>query len=161
MTHAPTTIEWKIPNRMADATRLAREAFAWVDSFAVSDQAKYNVRLILEEMLSNVIKYGYDDDREHLISICLRLDGDAISIELVDDANPFDPNLHLTPEDIAEHLDQGEEGGFGIALVRSICGNFDYRRENNRNRVTLHVGALDPDAPLPSRSDDSLQGTLP
>ena len=87
---------WQIPNQLGPATAMTRDALKWANAFPISDQAKYSLRLALEEMLSNTVKYGY-------------------------------------------------AGGFGIELVRRICRHMGYRREQNRNRVTLHIESADLD----------------
>lgn len=135
---------WEIPNRLETAIAVAREALDWADGFPISDQSKYTIRLAIEEMLSNTIKYGYDDNQEHLISIQIAADSELIRIELVDDARPFDPTQH--PElDIERHLAEGIDGGFGIALVRRICKTVGYRRDGQYNRLALQIAVLDPD----------------
>ena len=135
---------WQIPNRMEPAIAMAREAMEWVESFPISEQSKYSIRLTLEEMLSNTVKYGYDDSAEHLITIRIAADSELIRIELMDDGHPFDPTRQATP-DVEHRIEEGLIGGFGIELVRRLCKQMDYQREADRNRTTLHIGILDPD----------------
>jgi serine/threonine-protein kinase RsbW len=135
---------WEIPNRLDTATAVAREALDWAGGFPISEQSKYTIRLAIEEMLSNTIKYGYDDTQEHLISIQIAAGSEFIQIELVDDARPFDPTLQAEP-DIERSIEEGIEGGFGIALVRRICKTVGYRRDGDYNRLTLQIAVFDPD----------------
>jgi len=136
---------WQIPNQLGPATAFARHALAWANVFPISDQAKYSLRLTLEEMLSNTVKYGYADSAVHLMSIWIGIDSELIQIELVDDARPFDPTLQPKP-DITRNVEMGIAGGFGIELVRRICCHMGYRREQDRNRITLHIESADPDS---------------
>ncbi|NLG35071.1 MAG: ATP-binding protein [Lentisphaerae bacterium] len=135
---------WNIPNQMGAATALAREALEWAEAFPISDQSKYSVRLALEEMLTNTVKYGYEDQSEHLISVQITADSEVIRIEMDDDARPFDPTGQ-TQADIQQRLEEDEEGGFGIELVRRICKTIGYRREGDHNRLTMQIAILDPD----------------
>lgn len=133
---------------------MTRDALAWAHDFPISDQAKYSLRLALEEILSNTVKYGYADQADHLISVWIAIDSELIQIELVDDACPFDPTLHPKP-DIAHNVEMGIPGGFGIELVRHICRHMGYRREQDRNRLTLYISSADPD----SESESELAAT--
>ena len=138
---------WRIPNRMGPATALAREAMEWLDPAPVSEQAKYFIRLTLEELLSNTIKYGYDDSAEHFITVRILLDPDFIRLELTDDGHVFNPTLQPSP-DVEQNLNSDKEGGFGIELVRRLCRDMNYRRQADHNLTTVHIGTLDPDEPL-------------
>ena len=40
---------------------------------------------MLDEVVLNVIEHGHDDDHEHRIDITLRLVGDLLTIQVVDD----------------------------------------------------------------------------
>ena len=136
---------WQVPNQMEPAHEAAREALDWVEAFPIAEQAKYSVRLALEEMLSHTIKDGDEDKNEHLITIHIAADSELVRIDLQDDGKPFDPTQHSAPDDLEDHLDAGVEGGFGIELVRCICRRGDYQREGDQNHVTLHIGILDPE----------------
>ena len=149
---------WKIPNKMGPATFAAREAAEWVESFSVPEQSSYAIRLTIEEMLTNTIKYGYKDAADHLIDVHLAADGKTVRIDLLDDAIPFNPTLQPEP-DVQHNIDDGVEGGLGIELVRCICQRIDYHREGNLNHITLFIGISDPNensggdpaAPEPSK----------
>ena len=98
---------WQIPNQMGPATAMTRDALKWANAFPISDQAKYSLRLALEEMLSNTVKYGYADQAVHPISISITVDSELIRIELIDDARPFNPTLQPKP-DIAHNVAVGD-----------------------------------------------------
>ncbi|HPJ56537.1 MAG TPA: ATP-binding protein [Kiritimatiellia bacterium] len=140
---------WQIPNELGSATAMAREALAWAQVFPISEQALYSLRLVLEELLSNTVKYGYSDPDPHTISIWISVDSDIIQVELMDDGHPFDPTGHPAP-DILRHIETGVDGGFGIELVRRICRQIAYRREPHGNCLSVHIGSFDPDELPPS-----------
>ena len=94
------------------------------------------INLVLDELVSNVIKYGYDDAREHQIDVTVTVEGDVIAISVEDDGKPF--NLLEAPEpDLELSIEERPIGGLGVFLVRSIVDAVDYRRDGNRNIVTL------------------------
>ena len=57
----------------------------------VDEHALAAVELVLEEALTNVVRYGYDNAEGHIIEIDLQVDLDEVQILIVDDAKPFDP----------------------------------------------------------------------
>ncbi len=131
---------WQIPNQMARACPVIYQILAWIDDLPISEQTKYFTYAALEELVSNKIKYGFDDARESFIAVKISIDETVVCMEFVDDGHAFDPTAH-PPPDIARNLDDGVDGGLGLELVRRICARMDYRREGNLNRVTLCLDA--------------------
>ena len=88
--------------------------------------------LALEEHLTNVMKYGYEDARVHEILVRLEMVGGGLQIEVEDDGKAFNPlefpapNLTLPPS-------ERPVGGMGIHLIRSFMDDLGYRREGGRN----------------------------
>ena len=56
-----------------------------------------NANLVLEELLSNTIFYGYQDHEEHLIYVTLSYNQDRLNITCEDDGIAFNP---LEKEDV-------------------------------------------------------------
>ena len=59
--------EWSMANDSADLARVLDEVDAHLAPLPVSPKRKYAVRLALDELLSNVLRYAYDDDARHRI----------------------------------------------------------------------------------------------
>ena len=135
---------WRFPNRMTALAAVAKEVFEWLANLPLSSRAKYSVGLAVEEMVSNVIKYGYDDEREHEIAVHVAAQNDRVEIVFEDDGHAFDPTLQPAP-DIEELVHSQKSGGLGIELVRRISERMVYQREDNLNRLTLHIRRLEPD----------------
>ena len=94
------------------------------------------VNLAVDELLTNTISYGYDDDGEHRIEFVLRREGGALMIEIADDGRAFDPLQVPTPDMGASRQDRAA-GGLGIYLVRKPMDGVTYRRQDGRNVVML------------------------
>ena len=129
---------WRFPNRMTALAAVDKEVFEWLANLPLSSRAKYSVGLAVEEMASNVIKYGYDDDREHEIAVHVAAQDDRVEIVFEDDGHAFDPTGHPKP-DLERIVESRKIGGLGIELVRRICENMSYQRVGDRNRLVLHV----------------------
>ncbi len=95
-----------------------------------------NINLALEEAVSNVIFYAFDDEKEHDIKIVISLENKNLSIEIIDDGKPFDPTARKQP-DVSLPAEDRPIGGLGIFLIRKMMDNVTYNRHNNLNTLTL------------------------
>ena len=129
---------WQIANRLPAMADAAREVFDWLAGQPLPSRVKYSVGLAIEELATNMIKYGYDDDAEHLIRFTISVHPDHLKIVFEDDGHPFDPTAHPAP-DIEKIVNSRKTGGLGIELVRRICEKMVYRREGALNRLVLHI----------------------
>ena len=129
---------WRFPNRMTALADVAKQVFDWMADLPLSSRAKYSTGLAVEEMASNIIKYGYDDEREHQIVVRIAATRDLLEISFEDDGHPFDPTKHPSP-DIERIVESHRAGGLGIELVRRICEKMIYTRDGSINRLMLHV----------------------
>ncbi len=136
--------KWTLPNRLEAVAQAGREVFDWLADLPLSSRAKYAAGLAVEEMATNIVKYGYDDDNEHLIHVTIDITRDHIIIEFVDDGHAFDPTKQPAP-DIEKLVHSQKAGGLGIELVRRISEKMMYQRDDNLNRLTLHIRRLEPD----------------
>ena len=95
-----------------------------------------NLNLVLEELVTNIIFYGYDDKDEHLIHITLANESGTIRIRIEDDAREFNPLLQDEPN-VDGALEERKIGGLGIFFVRKIMDEVTYERSGNKNILTL------------------------
>ena len=92
--------------------------------------------LALEEHVTNVMRYAYEDTAPHEIRIRLALEPQRMQIEVEDDGRPYDP-LSRPPVDTSEPLEEKPMGGLGIHLIRSLMDEVDYRREAGKNILRM------------------------
>lgn len=105
-----------------------------------------DLRLVAEEVLTNLTKYGHDDDAEHGIRVRLTLaDGEA-TLEFTDDGRPFDP-LAAKPPDLASQGEERSSGGLGIHLVLALVDAAEYVRLGTENVLTLRKRVGGPHVP--------------
>ncbi len=91
--------------------------------------------LALEEHLTNLMNYGFPDNREHEIEVRFTLDSQFI-IEVTDDGPPFNP-LQLPPVDTSVPLEQRPIGGLGIHLIRRFMDGIEYGSEGGKNTLRM------------------------
>lgn len=135
-----TGIGNKLEFSIANDLRGISSATARIDAFCAAHDlmpgVSFDVTLAVDELVTNTIGYGYDDDGEHRIDLALRIGGGTLTVEIVDDGRAFDP--FWTPEaELPSPLEERTESGLGIYLVRKRMDAVACRREDGRNVVTL------------------------
>ena len=125
-----------ITNAASELARVAVLADQFAAANQLSSEAASDLHVALDEVLTNIIKYGYTDDRAHEISIQLRVEDGMLVAEIQDDGRPFDP-LMLPEPDVKAPLMERRVGGVGIHFVRSLMHEVNYRRMADRNRLVL------------------------
>jgi len=133
-----TVFERRFPSRSEDLARVSGEASRFLEDAGIGGQEGYVANLAIEELATNILKYGYDDAAVHEILLRLELQPGTLRLVLEDDGHPFnpldfpEPNIHLPAE-------QRMPGGLGIHLVRKMADRLDYQRCDGRNRVTVDI----------------------
>ena len=105
---------------------------------AVSPKAAYAVSLSLEEIVTNIVKYAYDDPDAREIDVGLVVDDRAVVIRIEDDGKQFDPSSFPEP-DTSLSIEKRTDGGLGIHLVRKMSESMKYYRENGRNILEILI----------------------
>jgi serine/threonine-protein kinase RsbW len=125
-------------SRLADLSRATQEAVQFLEDRGVAGRAVYLANLAIEEMATNIIKYGYDDKAVHEILLRLQIHPGALVLVLEDDGHPFNP-LEAPEPDVGLPAEQRAPGGLGIHLVRKLVEQMDYERRGGRNRLTVKI----------------------
>jgi anti-sigma regulatory factor (Ser/Thr protein kinase) len=123
-------------NDLAEVARVDGAVLEYLQGRGTDERRIYRSRLVLEEILTNVIRHGCSDGREHEISVELGADEQSVSVRVVDDGRPFDPRS-APAFDVAAPLEARSGGGMGIHLVRSIARCLRYERTDGRNLLEL------------------------
>ena len=120
------------PNRLPEIGKAAQLIEAFGVSYGLSPEVVFTLNLALDEVVTNIISYAYDDEAEHEIGIRVELDGDGVSLRVEDDGRAFNP-LDAPRPDLRLGLDERPIGGLGVHIVRSLMDAVEYRREDDRN----------------------------
>ena len=92
------------------------------------------VSLVFDEILSNIISYGYQDEARHEIIVTVELTGKRLVVTIEDDGIPFNPFAREAPDTNAA-IEDREVGGLGIHLVQQVMDSATYQRRQNANVV--------------------------
>lgn len=98
---------------------------------------RYNILLALQEMVTNVLRHGYQLAEEKPVEVIFELTDDKLQVELRDQGPCFDPLAYDSEE---SEFDMGmptEVGGFGIRIARMVMDDVQYRRDDGWNCLRL------------------------
>ncbi len=125
-----------IENNLAEIGTVMSAFERFADGCDVSPAVATRFNVIFDEMLSNIILYGYPDQQRHEIDVAMQRQGGRLSVTITDGGVPFDPLSAASPNDQLP-IEEREIGGLGIHLVRNLVHDIQYRRENEQNILTL------------------------
>ncbi len=125
-----------LKNDLAEMGRLG----AWVGSFGREHELPAElieeIRLALEEVVTNIISYGYEGQGRHTIEVSIVDSEQDITISVRDDGRPFNLLEHPVP-DLDLPLEYREVGGLGIHIMRKLMDQVDYMRKDGSNLVVM------------------------
>ena len=93
-------------------------------------------KIILDELLSNIISYAHADDKDHEIELWMEVANSRFLLAITDDGIPFNPLTAETP-DTNTPIEERELGGLGIHLARTLADEATYQRQADKNVLTL------------------------
>jgi anti-sigma regulatory factor (Ser/Thr protein kinase) len=126
----------ELKNDLGEIGRLAAELELFCDQEELPVKTCLELNLVLEELVTNTISYGYSDHLSHLIRVDLQRQDDRVKVTIEDDGAEFNP-LEAPPPHMSEDIDDLEPGGLGIHLVRELTDEAEYSREDGYNRLVL------------------------
>jgi len=131
-------IRLTLRNDVRELARVHSLASRVLERGSIAADAVYATQLALEEILSNVIRHGYEETGSHEISVHLRVGDGAVDLEVEDDGREFDP-LSAPEVDLGVPLEERRVGGLGIHLLRKMASEIRYRRADGRNHLRVLI----------------------
>jgi serine/threonine-protein kinase RsbW len=102
----------------------------------VPSRTLYAVNLALDELVTNVILYGYDNAAGKEVLVRVDTVGSELTASVLDDGKAFDP-LKAPLPNLTAPLEERALGGLGIHLVRSLMDHVSYARDDGKNVLTI------------------------
>ena len=125
-----------LANDIAEISKLSAFIDEIGEEFSLTPDVVFNLNLVLEEAVVNVINYAYPKEEHQSIYLSAALHDDSIVFVLTDTGKEFDPTQ--APEaDITLSAEERPIGGLGIFLIRQIMNEVKYQRIEGKNVLTL------------------------
>jgi len=126
-----------IRNDISELEKIVQKLEFIEEKWELSPKIIFNLNLALEELISNIIFYGFDDDEEHEINISFEKEKTLLKILISDEGKEFNPFNVSVEEELDKSVEEREIGGLGIHFVKKLMDSFEYNRVNKINNITL------------------------
>lgn len=123
-------------NDISELEPLQKVVELFCNTHEMSGTMTMNINLILEELLTNIIFYGYQDHAQHVIYITFEKGDSEIKLTIEDDAIAFNP-LAQKEVDLDTLLEDKPIGGLGIHFVKNLTQSLEYERTDAGNILRM------------------------
>ena len=125
-----------LKNNLAEVARLLETLESFGKSNNFSDSSIFDISLVLDEIITNIIMHGYQDEEEHLISVNISLDKNSFSAHISDDGMEFNPLSHTNISDNID-IENIAIGGLGIQIIIKYVDKIEYQRISDKNNLSI------------------------
>ena len=125
-----------IKNDISEINKLAVFIGELSEELVLTPELTFNLNLVLEEAVSNVIYYAYGEEKQKEISLMAKMSENNLIFVLTDSGKEFDPTK-VPDADITLSAEEREIGGLGIFLIRQIMNLVEYQRIDGKNVLTM------------------------
>jgi anti-sigma regulatory factor (Ser/Thr protein kinase) len=133
ISQAEAATEIRIVNEISEIARVADMVDAFGAQHELSNSVIVALNVSLDEIINNIISYGYDDSARHDITIRLKIGNGMVEAVVEDDSRPFDPLAIATPRPKSPT----EVGGVGLHFVKNLMDHLEYSRSDGMNRLRM------------------------
>ena len=125
------------PREMASLEAIVVFVREFLAREGLGEAAAFDIDLVLEELFTNLVKYGRGARGD--VEIALGRDANGVTAELREyDADPFDPT-ELPEVDVHRPVAERRPGGLGVHFIRQLTKTFRY---DYRDRVGVITVAM-------------------
>ena len=125
-----------LTNNVQEVPRLVEHVDAACEAAGFDMSTTMQMNLAIEEAVVNVIDYAYPAGTQGDVCIEMTAGDKGLVVTISDSGTPFDPTTR-GEVDTTLSVEERSIGGLGIMLIRQYMDKVEYRRENNRNILTL------------------------
>ncbi len=127
---------FELKNDLSELEALCQHLNKFGQVTGLSEACITDLNICLDELFTNIVSYGFEDDLEHIIWFTMNLDKQVLTSSIEDEGIPFNPLEKKNPEVPADLIDV-RIGGLGIHIVRKLMDDIRYNREQGRNKLTM------------------------
>jgi anti-anti-sigma factor len=129
-------LELHVRNEISELERVSRALEEFGRHVALTPAEISSIGLAVDELLTNVVSYAFDDGRQHDVRLQVKRDEQGLTIVLDDDGKAFNP-LDVPEPTLDTPIENRAIGGLGIHIVRRIVDYMSYERHDGRNVLIL------------------------
>jgi anti-sigma regulatory factor (Ser/Thr protein kinase) len=128
--------KYELKNDLSELKTLQRHLNNWGGDIGLMADSISRINICLDELFTNIVSYGLEDDLEHKIEFTLNSDNNLVIINIEDDGIAFNPLEKVDP-DFPADIESAKIGGLGILIIRKLMDNVCYKRKQGKNKLTM------------------------
>lgn len=121
-----------LDNDIDNASKISQELTNFARSHGVEERESQIVGLAAEEIVDNIITYGYKHDHKNYIDVSSKKVNDVLVLRIRDDGMPFDPTKY-------EYDNDENYSTSGIQLISSLTDKMTYMRVLSLNNTIFEI----------------------
>ena len=118
-----------------DAVTASEKINAYMTGHGAQNQTALFASVAVEEMVMNVIRYGFEKSGAHSISVKMKKDDDGWILRIRDDCRLFDPEAYVKSITSDE-----KESHFGIRMIYGLADDVKYLNTFKLNNLLIRFG---------------------
>ena len=99
---------------------------AWLKRQDLNDSVVFKVRVIAEELMSNITRHSQQKDKNAYADVRIVIAPDAVTFALSDDGKPFNPI-------------ENKDKGYGLMIANNAASEISYKYQFGQNMTTVKV----------------------
>ena len=127
---------FELDNKLSDLKALNQHLIDFGRDIGLPELIISEINVCLDELFTNIVFYGFKDDRVHKIKFTIKVDDTMLIATMEDDGVPFNP-LKKKAAELTTDIDSAQIGGLGIHITRELMDTINYERKRGINRVTI------------------------
>ena len=139
---AENKLSFELKNRLSELDTLEEKVHRFSGQLGLTEKSNCRINLVLEELFTNIVSYGYSDDSEHEIHFTITHENGHLTIQIEDDGIPFNPLDALNPN-LECTIEERDIGGLGIHIIKKLMDDVLYQRCGEKNVLILRKAISD------------------
>ncbi len=133
------TVNYSINNDVMELLGLLKRLNSDLEDRMVDRGLKDDVCLVTEEVLTNIIKYGYNDERKDVVSVRAAVEERSIVVEINDRSDSFDQFGFDENTALNMPAEERKPGQMGVKLVKDRVADYSYTTADGVNTIRLVI----------------------
>jgi sigma-B regulation protein RsbU (phosphoserine phosphatase) len=126
----------QVKQNIDDLIILKTELDSLFAAWKINKEVIDDYQLVMEELMTNIIYYAFNDDEEHFINIKINFEDNKLTTQIEDNGIEFNP-LDAEDPSIPTSIRGVKPGGLGIFLCKQILDKITYERVDEKNVLTF------------------------
>lgn len=132
--HAACSVDFRIHNEASEIGIVRDGLDNLARKYGIPARELTHLQVALDEVVSNVIKYSWNDEERHELLVRITVRSDRVDLEIIDDGMQFDPLSAPAPDSVPIQQ-RPRPGGLGIHMVKKLVDRLTYERVGGRNHT--------------------------